>query len=198
MLINHRSKIISVSVPKTGSTSLHYALMDALGEEFRTKSPFPAVYHMPAADIKRVMGPRKFESYFSFGVVRNPFDRMVSLYHDFRDQRHHIQAKTFDDFILEEFKSCWQNDVHFLPQVFFLYAESEKITSKIYFFESGLDSIINDISLNFDLGEAKIGHARKSHRNPWESYYTNPKVAATVIEHYKVDFETFSYQPTFK
>jgi len=34
MLINHRFKLISVSVPKTGSTTLHYALIRASGEKF--------------------------------------------------------------------------------------------------------------------------------------------------------------------
>ena len=40
-----------------------------------------AFNHMPVSMVRRMLGRKKFESYFSFVVERNPWDAVVSLYH---------------------------------------------------------------------------------------------------------------------
>jgi len=37
--------------------------------------------HMTAEEIKKNIGNWKFDKYFKFSVVRNPYDKMVSLFH---------------------------------------------------------------------------------------------------------------------
>lgn len=66
MIINHERKYIFVHVPKTGGNSIY----DVLG----TQSPGGS--HQKAKHKKA-----KYPDYFTFGFVRNPWDRMVSLYH---------------------------------------------------------------------------------------------------------------------
>lgn len=193
MLVNHAKKIISVSVPKTGSTSLHYALMDALNVNFETNSKYPAVYHLTAEDIQKIMGPDKFSSYFSFGVTRNPFDRMVSLFHDFHGQRGEIKEPSFEKFVLNGLVNIWKNDVHFRPQTFFLNSKGEKFVSKAYRFEDGLDNILGEIIEKLQLKNVNLGHARKSNRSQWQNYYSNPQVSEVIRDIYKSDFESFGY-----
>ena len=36
---------------------------------------------MPVSMVRRMLGRKQFESYFSFAVERNPWDAVVSLYH---------------------------------------------------------------------------------------------------------------------
>ena len=36
---------------------------------------------MPVSMVRRMLGRKRFESYFSFAVERNPWDAVVSLYH---------------------------------------------------------------------------------------------------------------------
>lgn len=194
MQVNHEYKFISISVPKTGSTSVHHGLMAASKQIFQAKNGAPAIYHLSATDIRSIMGEKNFQEYFSFGMVRNPFDRMVSLYHDFHDQRGAIKAKSFDDFVLEEFERRWKENVHFLPQEFFLCEGGAPIVSKVFKFEHGVDHAFDQVIEHVGLLRVDIGHARKSDRKDWEEYYHNGLVRDAVIRNYKIDFDTFGYE----
>jgi hypothetical protein len=196
MFVSHNHRTINISVPKTGSTSLHYALMSHLQTQCQMKDTAPSIYHISAEDIERIMGPEAFAAYFSCGVVRNPFDRMVSLWHDFHDQRGRIRAENFDDFILNGFLENWRNNIHFLPQAFFLCRGEVQMVSRIYRFEDGLESIMTDIGQRLGVAFSGIGHARKSTRVTWQSYLQNPRVVDLLAQHFAIDFELFGYDRT--
>jgi hypothetical protein len=40
-----------------------------------------AFNHMPVSMVRRMLGRKRFASYFSFAIERNPWDAVVSLYH---------------------------------------------------------------------------------------------------------------------
>lgn len=196
MFVSHKHQIIYVAVPKTGSTSLHYALMSHLDVVCRMKNAAPVLHHLSAEDIERIMGPSSFGTYFSFGVVRNPFDRMVSLYHDFRDQRGKIRAASFDDFVLGEFHRHWRDNVHFLPQAYFLCRKDVPMVSQVYRFENGLDTILADICQRAGCSFSGIGRARASVRDHWKTYLHNPEVVDLLVQDFAVDFDLFGYDRT--
>jgi hypothetical protein len=107
MLVSHRSKFIYTKTVKTAGTSVELyfepfcvdgAATDANGKTHRHDEqvsdagivgfrgpdrPSTSVWwnHMPAADIKRLLGDEVWNSYFKFCVVRNPFDKVVSLFY---------------------------------------------------------------------------------------------------------------------
>lgn len=193
MFISHKHKIINISVPKTGSTSLHYGLMSSLEIKFHMKNPGAAIYHLPGEDIARIIGPGRFNNYFSFGIARNPYDRMVSLYHDFHDQRGQIKAPNFDDFILHHFEGNWKKNVHFLPQTFFLCRNTQVMVSQVYRFEDGIDAIMSDIGKRIGFKSSEAPHARKSVREPWQAYYGNTEVISTLNANFSDDFDVFGY-----
>lgn len=66
MIINHDRKFIFIHVPKTGGCSIRAVLS---GETSKRG------FHRSYRTIKK-----QYPDYFSFGFVRNPWDRMVSLY----------------------------------------------------------------------------------------------------------------------
>ena len=69
-MINDNLKLIFVHIPKTGGTSIK----KSLGITNRSLG-----YHKRANDIKKEI-PDKWKNYFKFSVVRNPYDRVYSIY----------------------------------------------------------------------------------------------------------------------
>ncbi|XWN30577.1 MAG: sulfotransferase family 2 domain-containing protein [Devosia sp.] len=103
MIVSHSRRFIFLRTEKTGGTSLTAALRaiaapgDTYPGEVRPSwskhLPFsygglqrnlPDVFglhpHATAAQARRVLGRRVFDSYFKFAIERNPWDRQVSLY----------------------------------------------------------------------------------------------------------------------
>lgn len=95
MIVNHTHKFIFVHVPKSAGTSVtelfsQYstyrdlevggtALGEALQNEFKRR--FGLTKHATASEIRAIVGADLWNSYYSFGVVRNPYARAQSTFH---------------------------------------------------------------------------------------------------------------------
>ena len=103
MIISPGRSYIFAHIPKTGGTSLALALEGramkddillgdtpkALKRRRRLKGVQAAGRlrkHATLADIDGLVGAEALEGMFTFTMVRNPWDRMVSYYHWLRDQ----------------------------------------------------------------------------------------------------------------
>jgi hypothetical protein len=112
-------RCIFIHVPKTAGSSIARALFEV---ESR---------HVPYFEYERA-NPKKFRSYFKFGFVRNPWDRLVSAFFFLRRggmneldrawaEQNLAAYSTFDAFVRE-----WLNEEnimsfpHFVPQSFYL------------------------------------------------------------------------------
>ena len=128
MLISQSKKFIFIHIYKTAGTSVreqfisHARLIDRLAYEYK---PSMRIYrkirnlmqwqyggmkqftgyhkHEKAYNIKNKLG-EKYESYFKFSFVRNPYDFIVSLYFFIlatKNHRYHedIKNKNFDEFV---------------------------------------------------------------------------------------------------
>ena len=103
MLISHRHRFIYTKTVKTAGTSVEiyfedacippdsdiargHAIAETVTEAgvigFRGVSPGESRWynHMPASNIRALAGPEVWDSYFKFCVIRNPFDKLVSLW----------------------------------------------------------------------------------------------------------------------
>jgi hypothetical protein len=89
MLISHKHKFITIDIPKTGSRSLRESLypmgiIDVVGKPY----PNEAFYqHGTALDCVRDFEKNNcnFHDYYSFCVVRNPWDRYFSFFKYFKN-----------------------------------------------------------------------------------------------------------------
>lgn len=103
MIISHGRSYIFVHIPKTGGTALAMALEGrakaddllvgdtpkALKRKAKLKNLRPKGRlwkHSTLADVEGVITREEMDSLFTFTLVRNPWDRMVSYYHWLQDQ----------------------------------------------------------------------------------------------------------------
>jgi hypothetical protein len=103
MIISSGRRYIFVHIPKTGGTSMALALEDRamkddimLGDTPKARNRRHRVKDAPSrgrlwkhstlCDIEGVVSPQTIDNFFTFTLVRNPWDRMVSYYHWLREQ----------------------------------------------------------------------------------------------------------------
>lgn len=106
MFISHGRQYIFIHIPKTGGTAMALALESRVMKDDILIGDTPKASrrrrkvnaqaargrlwkHSTLADIEGLVGPEEIERYFTFTLVRNPWDRMVSYYH-------WLQAQSFD------------------------------------------------------------------------------------------------------
>ncbi|MEL6439224.1 MAG: sulfotransferase family 2 domain-containing protein [Cyanobacteria bacterium J06621_8] len=120
MIISHSKKFIFIHIQKTAGTSVTRYLNNYLnyqdmivggtkyGEKIQPliKERFKMHKHSNAQSIKTITGDELWNSYFTFSFVRNPWDRMVSLYnwcckgkYDFPICQEAMGATDFSQFI---------------------------------------------------------------------------------------------------
>jgi len=85
-MINHKLKAIFIHVPKCGGTSVECVLQN---ESF----VYQQHYHTPHSELNENHG-----NYFKFAFVRNPYDKLVSEYKWFTNNKHKYPRKQVKDF----------------------------------------------------------------------------------------------------
>jgi len=118
MLISHRKKFIYTKTVKTAGTSVEsyfekYCMPEGEWEFSHHRDQYVSdtgiigargpdaggsewFNHMPAADIRDRVGRDVWDNYFKFCVIRNPFDKLVSMFF-FRKEKGLLEVGDFGD-----------------------------------------------------------------------------------------------------
>jgi hypothetical protein len=122
MLISHKYRFIFIHIVKNAGTSINAALLPytfynsahrlcyKAAQRFglnlpQPLNPRPTVEHAFAERVAAQIGMEQFKSYFSFALVRNPWDWQVSLFNYMRKKTEHpqhqlgLQFRDFDEYI---------------------------------------------------------------------------------------------------
>ncbi len=206
MLISHRHKLLFVHVPKNAGTSITHALRPLAGSDRRRKigrilrrygiitrldaSPYPA--HSTAAELMQILGPARYARYFSFAIVRNPWDRHVSFFHYVRRDATHYQHALFRQFSDFTAYARWRvENPDRLQRTFVFDDDDRQLVNFIGRFEN--------LSADFSTVCARVGASielpRKNVSNdrPYREFY-NTETRELIARVTAPDIECFGYE----
>ena len=89
------ASLLFVHIPRTSGTSLTKALTIRYGDR---NSPRDHHKHISGRTLRRTMPAEQWRLAYKFSIVRNPWDRMVSLWNF-----HHVPGQTFSWWLLQTF-----------------------------------------------------------------------------------------------
>lgn len=201
MSVYHKWRTVFVQVPKNASSAIHRIM------ENQTDSHHD---HMTYLDILSQHDPELIESYYSFAICRNPYDRLVSAYEFLKqgDSGWEHSDLSFEELINHFYKQGLHfyrhYDVFFWPQHRFVTIKKIVLVDKVIKYET-LDEewpevqqkIMSSVPPRFSplpptLSVENASTNRIGNKD-WESYYT-PELKEKVYELYQRDFEIFGYE----
>lgn len=213
MIISHGRKYIFVHIPKTGGTALSLALEGrAMKDDILIGDTPKAVRrrgrlkgaqgsgrlwkHSRLRDIYGLVTQDEVEAFFTFTLVRNPWDRMVSYYHWLRDQGFDHPAvglakgQDFSGFLNEEHT---QSSLRAAPYGHYMQDQTEVEQCNLFIRLEHLEQDMAPLQthLGFALGE--VPHVNASARDAdYRGYYSDAD-AATLADVCAKDIARFEY-----
>jgi len=190
MIIDNNKKFVFVAIAKTACTSIH--------RRFDIhQDPIPNIYHMHLRNILKENPMTK--DYFKFAFVRNPYDRLLSAFYNFRFSPEHkdwaypiYKYDTFRDFVLDIKNSGCLDFIHLATQFDFL-RDGDDI---------GVDFVGKYENLNEDFAKVEdhlglehvILPVVRTSRHPHYELMYDSEMKSKVQEVYEKDFEVFGYE----
>lgn len=198
MIIDHTYKYIYTAIPKTGSISIQFSLG-------HNDIPEPDLYHQSL--LTTLDNNKEFCNYFKFAFVRNPWDRLLSLYHDFTINRvcqysalvvHEkpllSEFEDFNDMCIRLHDSHWIDDIFFQSQYNLLSDGNKLLTDYIGRFENlheDFQKVCNMVDIsNIELDRRNVS---KVSNVDYRNYYSIEAKDA-VDKLYRDDVESFNYE----
>ena len=200
-MISHTYKCIFVEVPKTGSTSIRTIIGEPQKPHLNIQEIKKNFFHETSLEMnplkyffqKRKL-KRQWNRYFKFGFVRNPWDRVVSLY--LRKEGLQMSDKmTFEEFVhwIENSSDTSIHPSKHQNQLdWFLDEKGNIAVDFIGKFET-LNEDWKIISTNLDIKQS-LPHNNKnpSKKKHYSAYYTD-ELKNIIAEKFKVDIAYFGY-----
>jgi hypothetical protein len=182
----HLRPYVFVHINKTGGSSIEKALGIGLD-------------HSTALEKYHQLGPRAWQRKFTFTMVRNPWDKVVSHYH-YRVRTNQTglgdRAIPFDQWLqrcyVDHDPRYYDQPRMFMPQrQWLINEEGELLVEFIGRFEN-IEADFHQICERLGT-DAQLGHAKPSSRGSYRDYY-DANSEALVREFFAEDLELFGYQ----
>jgi hypothetical protein len=192
-MICHTKTIVFIHIPKCAGSSINNALNLKVHAGTGHAGYFA---HKEFID----------KGYFCFSFIRNPWDRVVSLYHYFlnmnpghqwygqnkqiADEINNVDFETFCE-KLDFFQKSPASGIHFIPMHQFIRLEHNKniVIGRFEHIQKDFENICNRVNIEV----SKLPTLNISNHNPYKEYYNNKTIDA-VYKKYKQDIDMFDYQ----
>lgn len=209
MILSDRHRFIFIHIYKNAGTSITDTLASHIIPSWlyplytaarRLRLPMPAYLdpryypsHIRAWQLAEQIGRDRFNSYFSFAIVRNPWDWQVSLYNYMLKTEGHFQhdlVRKMEGFP-EYIRWRCQNEVK-LQQEFLDDREGNRLVDFVGRFEN-LDEDFRRICRKIGLPPLKLPVKNVSNTIPYQEFY-DEETREMVRETFRSDIEAFGYE----
>jgi hypothetical protein len=229
-IINNTNKFIFIHVPKSAGTSITMYLSSIstcrdieiggteLGELIQPlyKKFHGLTKHATFDEINNSLGRNVINNFFTFGFVRNPYKRAISLFTFFRqwdgwfeyydgdefvDYEEFLKKANINDFIQSKFFSQSDGvDRLFKPQAFWLGGNAEDKKSKVSYvghvedMERSINFIRNKIGCHELTNKVKMENASNYASNNSKVISDLTRTSLDIInKNYSIDFKLYGY-----
>jgi len=206
MLYSEKFNLLFIAVPKTGTTSFTSALGDVI-ESRRNAIVVDGVEvhcgeHDSLADIASRIGWDKIQSMIVVGAVRNPWDRLVSSYHFYRNGR--VASRVFKGkqtnpmAILNVIAAkllpfpLWLRLYRTHTCYHYLQAPSGGLHVDYLLHLESFEEDVSKLCEVLNLKPVEVHHQNKSSRNDYREYYTEA-TRKHVAHRFADDVKAFNY-----
>ncbi len=176
--LSYNYNFLFIPVPKTASTSMWNTL-----SPFVDEAPLEDIYHPQLKSLQEHFLKRGlvWEDYFSFCFVRNPWDRIISFFHQFIASYHDCPANWFAKGKLPPSQLSFMEDDHGKIPLNFI--------GRFETLEKDFNLICSKIGIPYK----KLSHLNKSKHNHYQEYY-NEKTIEIIRQKYQKEIEMFGYR----
>ena len=188
-MISSEKNFIFIHVPKTAGSSITHVIakycetavkFDKKGDAIRTDK------HQSAFTYIEKHGREWWNSFFSFAVVRNPWDRVVSNYFYLKDTKNPSIEKfsNVHDWVMNDLK-CW-------PASNYICKKRKVLVSKVLRYEN-LNQEFAETTKLLGLNVPPLERLNTSERGDYQKYY-NTESRKKVAEIFVNDIKLFNYK----
>jgi hypothetical protein len=198
-MISLQKRFLFVHIPKTAGNSIqsllrHYSEDEIVSlrreqegiERFGVRNPnYKIKKHSTLAEYKAALGEEQFRSLYKFACVRNPWDRMISLYFSPGRQVAEWDREAFESLVLK---------VPSVADYLRLEAGEEDPfdnVDRMMRFET-LTEDFRSVCAQLGIPLAPLPEYNRSSREHYSKYYDN-KLRALVAERFAPEIERFGY-----
>ena len=202
-MISYDHRFIFIHIYKNAGSSIRAALLphirtpiqrtiSRLGQLFgRQLYNFdPIGIHATAESYREFVGSEEFPKFFSFAIVRNPWDWQVSLYSFMKKDKEHFQhdfaRMGFDEYI------DWRCEADLHTQKSFIVDRTGRLivnfVGKYETINRDFDRICKSIGVS-----AVLPHINASRHESYREFYTT-KTKTKIAQAFSEDIELFGYE----
>ncbi len=210
--IDHEKKLVYLSNSKVACSSIKASMYKVTNEA----ADYRAVHRITKKQNNYELSVPwdKYQDYYKFTFVRNPFARLVSCYvnkliTDKKRLGKEMRYLYFENYLfgylnIDHGFSNWAKrvcripdkfaDRHFVLQSFLIHdKEGHELVDEVFRFEN-LAADFEVIRAKYDL--EPLPHYNKTNRGNWMDYY-DEETARRVYQRYRRDIEEFGYQDAY-
>ena len=206
MIVSHRHRFIFLAVPRTGTHAVRAALGPILGEgdwqqqslTAQVRLPVPALAsvghgHLTLRQVREHLPGSMWRDYFKFAIVRNPYDRFVSVCAmlNKRNPRYRGDETAFMKRAVGVRR--FRQRVLVRPQFDMLIDDTGELGMDFIGRYETLQESFDEACRQVGVSGSELGRSNRSDHDDYSTYYDD-ELLALVTRLYARDFERLGYR----